>query len=115
MVLFRVFLEKAQKDLSLDMKVTDGAIGSIVGFDPSDTSNWRNGKKVVLNAILLRTLMKKLHIEESVINSILDGNIPEKYTREITLWKLRGVKGDARKTGGSITEANSIIELNSSN
>jgi hypothetical protein len=89
MVLFRVFKEKAQESNPLKMRVPDGAIGRIIGLDPADTSHWKKGKKTVLNAVHLRRLIKQLGVDDAVVNDILDGNIPERFEREVNLWELR--------------------------
>ena len=56
-------------------KVHDQEVGAILGFNPSDCSHWKRGKKNVRSVFALEKLAEALEIEISLIYDIVSGLI----------------------------------------
>lgn len=56
-------------------KVHDQEVGAILGFNPSDCSHWKRGKKNVRSVFALEKLAKTLEVEISLIYDIVSGTI----------------------------------------
>ena len=56
-------------------KVHDQEVGAILGFNPSDCSHWKRGKKNVRSVFALEKLAEALEVEISLIYDIVSGLI----------------------------------------
>jgi hypothetical protein len=81
MALFQYFKKCAA--LRAGFPVADGHIGAVVGLWPDGMSRWRHGTRIVLDACVLRTLIRHTRADQSVVDAILDG-VP---------WKDEGTEG----------------------
>lgn len=56
-------------------KIHDQDLGSILDFNPSDTSHWKRGKKGIRNLHSLETLSKVLEVDQEIIQDLAEGTI----------------------------------------
>lgn len=56
-------------------KIHDQDLGSILEFNPSDTSHWKRGKKAIRNIQALENLAKVLEVDQEIIQDLADGAI----------------------------------------
>lgn len=56
-------------------KIHDQNLGSILGFNPSDTSHWKRGKKCIKSIQAIETLSKVLEVDQEIIQDLADGSI----------------------------------------
>lgn len=56
-------------------KVHDQEVGAILGFNPSDCSHWKRGKKNVRSVFALEKLAAALNVEISLIYDIISGGV----------------------------------------
>ncbi|MBX9839356.1 MAG: hypothetical protein K2X69_13705 [Silvanigrellaceae bacterium] len=54
-------------------KVHDQDLGSILNYNPSDTSHWKRGKKAIRNVQSLENLAKALDVDLEIIQDLADG------------------------------------------
>ncbi len=58
-----------------DEKIHDQDLGTILDFNPSDTSHWKRGKKAIRNVQALENLSKTLEVDQEIIQDLADGVI----------------------------------------
>ncbi|MES2615144.1 MAG: hypothetical protein V4591_07005 [Bdellovibrionota bacterium] len=58
-----------------DEKIHDQDLGSILDFNPSDTSHWKRGKKAIRNVQALENLAKALEVDQEIVQDLADGAI----------------------------------------
>ena len=56
-------------------KMHDQDLGSILDFNPSDTSHWKRGKKAIRSIQALESLAKELEVDQEIIQDLADGVI----------------------------------------
>lgn len=56
-------------------KVHDQDVGDILGFNPSDTSQWKRGKKGVRNVYALEALSRTLQVDFETLHDLSDGSL----------------------------------------
>ncbi|MGY3802749.1 hypothetical protein ACWNT8_01590 [Pigmentibacter ruber] len=56
-------------------KVHDQDLGSILNYNPSDTSHWKRGKKAIRNVQSLENLAKALDVDLEIIQDLADGHV----------------------------------------
>jgi hypothetical protein len=54
-------------------KVHDQDLGSILNYNPSDTSHWKRGKKAIRNVQSLENLAKALDVDLEIVQDLADG------------------------------------------
>ena len=72
--LFR-FCLKVMEANSSNKKVHDQELGNILGFNPSDTSHWKRGKKAVKSIYALEKLSKELKVSLDLVQELSSGTI----------------------------------------
>ncbi len=56
-------------------RVNDQEIGKILGFNPSDCSHWKRGKKAVKSIFALDKISNYLNVDMTLISDVANGNL----------------------------------------
>lgn len=64
--------------------------------DPSVVSNWKHGRRLMLNAITIEQLIDHVGADRETVIGILRGRVPEEYETLVKLWSIRGILGEKK-------------------